>query len=143
MKYFFISYLLLLMTTNCGSIQDQKTIEFVKYETFTRGSTTNIMVYPDSITVKNSGIQTSENTEEISEEQWKEIIETLKNIDISGINSLETSTEDSSRDAARQAILSIMKNDTLYKTNQFDDGNAPKAVKPLVEAILRLAENVE
>ncbi|MCM4155167.1 hypothetical protein DHD80_04040 [Gramella sp. AN32] len=131
------------MTINCGTFQDKETIEFVKYETFTRGSTTNISVHPNSIQVKKAGMQTSEYTEEISVKQWKEVLAAMEDIEISSIGRLETSTEDSSRDAAAQAVLSIKKNDSVYITSQFDDGNAPKAVKPLVEAILRLAENVE
>lgn len=100
-------------------------------------------VTPDLLQVTSTGVSRSERSLKLSKEQWSSVISNLKALKVSEINQLKAPSEGRASDASFHAILSVRKNDTLYKTNSFDHGNAPKDIKPLVEAILRLAENVE
>lgn len=100
-------------------------------------------VTPEIITIKSTGLNASESSANLTGEEWSSILESMKNTDAARMSQLKAPSDSRASDAALHAILSVRKNDTIYKTNSFDHGNPPAEVKPLVEAILRLAENVE
>ncbi|QYA25051.1 hypothetical protein G3I01_05850 [Gramella sp. MT6] len=143
MKTTFLTFIIILFAANDCSNQDAESINSITYETFTRGSTTLYTITPEKIHLKSTGLNASENANSITNKDWKMLLEKLEDVDVSRINQLKAPSDSRASDAAPHAILSIRKNDTIYKTNSFDHGNAPETIKPLVEAILRLAENVE
>lgn len=144
MKITFLTFLMLFLTTSeCSKQQEKMNVSSLSYETFTRGSSSIYTITPDTIRVKSTGLNSNENSNSITEAEWNSLLTIIQNIKVSGINQLKAPTDSRASDAALHAILSVRKNDTLYKTNSFDHGNPPEEVKPLVEAILRLAENVE
>ncbi|MCH4822645.1 hypothetical protein ML462_05615 [Gramella lutea] len=143
MKITLISFLIFLFAANDCSNQAFQSVESISYETFTRGSSTMYKVTPEIITVKSTGLNASERSENISAGDWQNLLVTIESVDVSNMSQLEAPSDSRASDAALHAILSLRKNDTIYKTNSFDHGNPPSEVKPLVEAILRLAENVE
>ena len=143
MKITFFAFLIMLFAANDCSNQDSQNINSLTYETFTRGSSTLYTVTQDKIHLKSTGLNPNENSRSISSNEWNMLLENLENVEVSRINQLKAPTDSRASDAALHAILSVRKNDTIYKTNSFDHGNAPATIKPLVEAILRLAENVE
>ncbi len=143
MKLSFFTLIMVLFAANECSYQEQHNIDIITYETFTRGSSTMYTVSPESIKIKGTGINAGEKSGTISNQDWKSLLEVLSKVDASRLNQLKAPSDSRASDAALHAILSVRKNDTIYKTNSFDHGNAPITVKPLVEAILRLAENVE
>ncbi|MBT8295045.1 MAG: hypothetical protein KJO51_01370 [Gramella sp.] len=143
MKITFFAFLILLFSANDCSHQAQSQIDSVSYETFTRGSTTMYTVTPENIRIKSTGVNAGENSKSISSEDWALLMTSIEKIEVSDLNRLKAPSQSRASDAALHAILSVRKNDTIYKTNSFDHGNAPAEVKPLVQAILRLAENVE
>ena len=143
MKISFFAFVIFLFAANDCSNQQAQTINSITYETFTRGSSTLYTVSPDSIHLKSTGLNANENSKSITGEDWKMLMDKLTEVNVANINQLKAPSDSRASDAAPHAILSIRKNDTIYKTNSFDHGNAPASIKPLVEAILRLAENVE
>ncbi|TRO67225.1 hypothetical protein [Christiangramia sabulilitoris] len=143
MKTTFFAFLLFLFTSKTCSNQVQDSVQSITYETFTRGSATRYEITSGLMQVTSTGVNKSEKSIKLSEQQWAALISNLKEVKVSEINQLKAPSEGRASDAALHAILSIRKNDTIYKTNSFDHGNAPKPIKPLVQAILRLAENVE
>ncbi len=143
MKITFFAFLMILFAGSECSNSTQQEIVSISYETFTRGSITLYTVTPDEIKLKSTGLNSNENSAKLTPDEWKKVLSELEGVDVSKINRLKAPSKSRASDAALHAILSIRKNDTLYKTNSFDHGNAPTAIKPLVEAILRLAENVE
>ncbi len=143
MKITFFAFLMILFAGSECSNSTQQEIVSISYETFTRGSTTLYTVTPDEIKLKSTGLNSNENSAKLTPDEWKKVLSELEGVEVSKINRLKAPSESRASDAALHAILSIRKNDTHYKTNPFDHGNAPTAIKPLVEAILRLAENVE
>ena len=143
MKISFLVLIMMFFSTNNCSKQEIDSVESFTYETFTRGSSTMYTVTPDKIQVKSTGLNSNENSNNITREQWTSLVNTAQNINVSEMNKLKAPSDSRASDAALHAILSVRKNDTIYKTNSFDHGNPPAEVKPLVEAILRLAENVE
>ncbi|GAA4308985.1 hypothetical protein GCM10023115_36310 [Pontixanthobacter gangjinensis] len=143
MKFSFFTFLIILFAANDCSHQEAASVESVSYETFTRGSSTMYTLTPENIEIKSTGLNASESSSKITSEEWKELLNTIKVMEVSEISQLKAPSDSRASDAALHAILSVRKNDTIYKTNSFDHGNPPAEVKPLVEAILRLAENVE
>ena len=143
MKISFLVLIMMFFSTNNCSKQEIDSVGSFTYETFTRGSSTMYTVTPDKIQVKSTGLNSNENSNNITREQWTSLVNTAQNINVSEMNKLKAPSDSRASDAALHAILSVRKNDTIYKTNSFDHGNPPAEVKPLVEAILRLAENVE
>lgn len=133
----------MIFTANDCTQTDQSPVTAISYETFTRGSSTIYKVSPEKLEINSTGLNSSETSMELKEEQWQELLAQLERVEVSKINQLKAPSEARASDAAPHAILSIRKNDTIYKTNSFDHGNAPASIKPLIEAILRLAENVE
>lgn len=141
MKTFITIILLFFTASNCT--EDQDSVSTITYETFTRGSSTVYKITPDSLKISSKGLNSYEKSEALSSGDWTSLLENVENIEVSKINQLKAPSDARAGDAAPHAILSIRKNDTIYKTNSFDHGNAPVAVKPLIQVILRLAENVE
>jgi len=143
MKISFLAFVILLFSANDCSNHENQNINSISYETFTRGSSTVYKISNRIMKITSTGVNKSESSKELSSEEWKMLVQELEEVKVSKINQLKTSTDERASDAALHAILSVRKNDTIYKTNSFDHGNAPKEINPLVEAILRLAENVE
>ncbi|MDX1761526.1 MAG: hypothetical protein R3218_05175 [Christiangramia sp.] len=143
MKFTFFSIFIMLFAANNCSHQEIQSVESISYETFTRGSSTMYTVTPESVQVKSTGLNANENSNNITTEDWNELLGVIQNMNVSEMSQLQAPSDSRASDAALHAILSVRKNDTIYKTNSFDHGNPPAEVKPLVEAILRLAENVE
>ena len=143
MKFTLITALLLFFSINNCSDQEKSSIEEFRYETSTRGSATTYTVTSSMIEVKRTGMDAMQNSKQISKEEWNLLLEKAAKIDASKMANLEAPSDSRANDSALMATLSVSKNDSIYKTNTFDHGNPPEMVKPLVEAILRLAENVE
>lgn len=141
MKTFVTLILLFFTASNCT--EDQHPISTITYETFTRGSSTLYKITPDSLKITSKGLNSYEKSEALSSQDWATLLKHLEEIEVSKINQLKAPSDARASDAAPHAILSIRKNDTIYKTNSFDHGHAPAVVKPLIQVILRLAENVE
>lgn len=141
MKTFITLILFFFTASNCP--EEQNAVSSITYETFTRGSSTVYKFTPDSLKVISKGLNASEKSEDLSFHDWTALLLHLQKVKVSKINQLKAPSDARSSDATPHAILSIRRNDTIYKTGSFDHGNAPGEVKPLIQAILRLAENVE
>lgn len=143
MKFILVLILPLLMAETCSQNQEQeKDISFT-YETITRGSRANYTLDKEEIkVVKNMGTEIKA-SEKMTTKEWENLIERLKDIDVPNINKLKPPSDKRTFDGAAHAILTIKVGDQVYKTNSFDHGNPPSALKPLVKAILRLGETVE
>jgi len=143
MKTSFLAFIILLFSAKDCSNPKNQNINSISYETFTRGSSKVYKVSNGILKITSMGVNESESSKQVSSEEWKMLVQKLEEVEVSKINQLKAPADKRASDAALHAILSVRKNDTIYKTNSFDHGNAPKEINPLVEAILRLAENVE
>ena len=143
MKITVFAIILMFFSASECSNQEIQSVDSISYETFTRGSATMYTVTQEKITVKRTGLNAEETSTGLAEGEWDNFVNTIKGMDMSKMSRLKAPSDSRASDAALHAILSVRKNDTIYKTNSFDHGNPPAEVKPLVEAILRLAENVE
>lgn len=143
MKISILSFILIFFAINDCSNEGQDDIESVSYKTYTRGSSSTYTITSEEIKVKSTGVEAKENSEAITKEQWKRITSEIKKIDTSNLEDLEAPTESRASDAKAHAELSLIIGNSEFNSSTFDHGNPPEALKPLVQAILRLAENVE
>ncbi|WP_157480475.1 hypothetical protein [Gillisia sp. CAL575] len=143
MKLIFILLFPILMAETCSQNNEQnKEISFT-YETMTRGSRANYTLTKEDIkVVRNMGGEIKA-SEKMTSKDWENLLEKMKEIDVSNISKLKPPSDKRTFDGAAHAILTIKKGDEVYKTNSFDHGNPPSELKSLVKAILRLGETVE
>ena len=137
-----ILLLLILICVSCVS-QDKQDVDQITYEMYTRGSSTSYSISPERIQVVSTGLNASESSVQLKDEEWEALLETMKALDLGALNDLEVPSDRRASDAAPHAVLKLRKKDSVYETKSFDHGNPPQAIRPLVQAILRLAENVE
>ena len=131
------------MAETCSQNNNQDEDISFTYETITRGSRINYTLTKEEIkVVKNLGTETKA-SQEMTAKEWSGLMDKLKEIDVPNINKLVPPSDKRTFDGAAHAILSINVGDKKYKSNSFDHGNPPAALKPLVKAILRLGETVE
>ncbi|WP_299152397.1 hypothetical protein [uncultured Christiangramia sp.] len=143
MKLSILSFILIFFAINDCSNEGQEEIKSVSYKTYTRGSSSTYTITSEEIKVISTGVEAKENSEVITKEQWEMITSEIKKIDTSKLEGLEAPTESRASDAAAHAELSLIIGNSAFNSSTFDHGNSPEALKPLVQAILRLAENVE
>ena len=143
MKFILVLIFPMLMAETCSQNKDQdKDISFT-YEMITRGSRANYTLNKEDIkVVKNMGTETKA-SEKMTSKDWENLIEKMKEVDVPNIHKLKPPSDKRTFDGAAHAILTIKVGDEVYKSNSFDHGNPPSALKPLVKAILRLGETVE
>ncbi|WP_406685533.1 META domain-containing protein [Seonamhaeicola sp. MEBiC1930] len=113
-----------------------------EYSKHSRGAYQNICVSKKSIIIKNKRVG-DEIGVGCSEEQWQNIIDIIKNIDIERIQNLEAPSQKRLYDGAAIAKLKIIYDGKTYETPSFDHGNPNPYIANLVKEILSIAQNIE
>ena len=119
--------------------QEDVTIE---YTAMSRGSYKEVHIKNAIITVKN-GRDSKAISKSCSEEQWNDMMEELKSIDVTSLAKLEAPTQKRFYDGAAIANFKITIKDTTYQTPAFDDGIPPKEIKVLCDKILEISSNIK
>jgi len=135
MKLIINSLLLLLIFNSCTAQKNNTLI--LNYEAHTRGNSVIIKVDSKKLTFTNFE---GEKTLVISDKNWKEIQNILKNIDLNSIKDLKAPSTKSHTDAALIASLKITEADKVYESSTFDHGNPPNELKELVDKLFELAQ---
>lgn len=138
-----MKFLLLLLTliSYKGCAQTDNAV--ITYNAATRGFYYNVVVNNDNITVKKTRGTEKGMEMKVAEAKWEEISKILEAIEIAEMENLKSDNSKSQVDAAAIATLQVKLEDGKTHTATFDHGNPPKELKPLVNAILSLAETVE
>ena len=141
-KIVFILAIPVFFITGCSS-NGSEDVEQIHYEMYSRGSSTTINISPEKIEVISTGLKSDKTSMKLKKEEWDGLVETIKVLDIEKLKDLEAPSDLRASDASPHAVLKLSKNDTVFETKNFDHGNPPQSIRPLVQAILRLSENVE
>ena len=140
-----ILILLLAVLSHCDSNHELQENEpqMFRYEAVTRGSLYEITITEDSLKVR-SGLKGMErNGRKITPEEWGRLCEISNSFSLSEMDTFKSSGEKRFTDAAPAAMVEIKSPSGTYKSAEFDHGDTPKPLEPLVKAILSLAETVE
>lgn len=104
----------------------------VSYSAKSRGSSKNITVVSGNVYYKT---QNSSKTFFITLAQKEALKESIAKLAIEEIGDLKAPSNKRAFDGAMHARISIHLNDTTYVSSDFDDGNPPEELKPLVELL--------
>jgi len=115
---------------SCNS-QESTTIKQIDYSASTRGSSIKIIASPHQIVYNNEIL-------EITSEKWNSLTSLIKEINLNNLKNLKAPSEDRFRDAALAADLKITTSENLFTSSQFDHGNPPKELKPLLNMLNEL-----
>ena len=141
MKYLFLIISILITNEGCENKTQSKNISF-EYSAVSRGIFNKI-----NINEKESSLQDSPNgaikTIPCPKANWSNLLNALKNIDITNIPKLEAPSKAHQYDGAAIANLILTIDGKTFETVSFDHGNPPKEIEALVKEILSIAQNIE
>lgn len=112
------------------------------YEASTRGFYEITEITKDSILFSNDRNLKDFIVSKCNSEDWNELIQLLKKIDLKSLSQLDAPTTKHQVDAAAMATFSVKVNDETYETNVFDHGYPPKPILALVNKVLSMKEMV-
>lgn len=136
MKYLFMLGAVLL-------IMACKTTEVMKYEykSTTMIGTRTITITKDSVVTRFGGRAGNTHTSRAtSPQEWAELKESVSQLKLSEIGTLESPTNRRSTDAAPYGSVLLTTKDSSYKSASFDGYDAHKDLKPLMTIIQRIAQ---
>jgi hypothetical protein len=113
------------------------------YEATTRGFYEKIWVTKDSITITNDRNHITSNNYPTSEEDWDDLVNLIKNVDVTALPDLEAPTSLRHHDGAAFATLAVTQNKIETKSNSFDHEYPPKAIEAVVNKVLSMKEKHE
>ena len=142
MKILLLVLSLVMLDHSCKESKINQNTISVEYSEASRGSYKLITINKKMVSVINQR-NTKPTNKTCNEEDWTNLMEALKTIEIKNIPNLKAPTEARFYDGAAIANLKIIYNDTTYESQSFDHGSPPKQIEPLVKVILSISENIE
>jgi len=109
----------------------------VSYEARTRGFSKIIQIVDNSVACSEN---TNKKTLKLSSDEKKKLLKLINEISIEEMHNFKPPTKERLFDGAPHAIVKINKNGKEYQSCNFDDGNPPKELEELVNALLMFLE---
>jgi len=137
MKLITMMLLSLFLGKGCDKEQKQDMeTAVIEYEANTRG-------FYQKITVQNHKVSVSKDRKgqdvpvatDISEADWKELVQLFQEINLEELPNLKAPTEKRFYDGAAIANLKVTYKDKVYETNGFDHGFPPAEIERMVNKI--------
>lgn len=136
-----------LLSTQCASKKNtisksnkEEKIVFI-YKHYTRGFYREYHIKEKKIRTINDYQKTNFIDKETIPLDWATCLNFLSSIDLKTINQLESPSNLRQTDRVHHAEISIIINDTIFRSNSFDHENPPKALKPLVDNLIYMVSN--
>ncbi|AXG69271.1 hypothetical protein KORDIASMS9_01491 [Kordia sp. SMS9] len=150
MKYLLVLFSITLFAKGCNDKNpDEETLKnaqdkiSIQYEASTRGFYQKINLTKElfSLTKIRGGKVSVQ--QEVSEEDWNEIVTLLDKIDAEKLKKNYMNADDVGRDAVIPAILQISYKENVVTNVEFGHGNPPKALAALMTKIEAMANAVD
>ncbi|OSY88743.1 hypothetical protein WH52_03450 [Tenacibaculum holothuriorum] len=136
----YLTIIILIFTTvfsSCSAQQQVSSIKEIVYKAHTRGSSKEILV-------KDNVIYTSVNSKKkeirLTDKQKQYLLSMLKEVNLVTMKDLQAPSNKRNTDGALHAEIQVKKNNDVYTSCTFDDGNPPKELKALVDEIFKLSK---
>lgn len=113
----------------------------ISYQAFSRGYFKSMSFENSQLLFSNDINREKIDTLSIRQNEWNELIEIIKHIDLKSIENLKAPTDKRLYDGAPHCTLSITMKNKDYTTPSFDEGFPPKEIEPLVNKMLSIYEN--
>ncbi|WP_223032545.1 META domain-containing protein [Hanstruepera marina] len=115
----------------------------ITYQAATRGYFEKIWINQKSINFSNDYNLKIVNQANCPSNEWDDLINLIKGIDITKLPDLEAPSKTNQYDAAAGATLEIGLQGNVYKTAVFDHGNPPKSIEQIVNKVLSMKKLAE
>ena len=107
----------------------------VEYTAQTRGVLKHILASSDSIHYQ---YQDLVKNLKISAQDWNTLKEMVSGLDLKSLEQLKAPSNESSRDAALEAHVSLIFQDKTINSSVFDSGNPPEELRKLVDQLFSI-----
>ncbi|MEZ4793779.1 MAG: hypothetical protein R2783_10040 [Gelidibacter sp.] len=118
-----------------GISQDVSTIS---YEATTRGFYEKIWINKETMTITNDRNHMESTSFPTPESDWNELLELIKDVDITALPDIEAPTSKRQYDGAAFATLTVTQGKLETRSNSFDHGHPPKAIEAVVNKVLSM-----
>lgn len=145
LKITFIAFILLLISLSCmqkkqiansenvsAQKNDQIGIEKIELSEQTRGTRRLISINHEALSVDLNG---NKSTSKITNNDWLQIVEKVKQIDLEKLSTYPSLTTGRFSDAALASGISITAKGKIYRSVEFDSDQPPVELKSLYELI--------
>ena len=141
MKYLMMAVLSLAVLKGCSQ-KDRNIMDIteITYSASTRGYFYQVMVMPTMMKVRMDRKSEDGQVYPIEIEDWDVLLSLIEAIELKKIDDIEPTTSWQEVDRAPMAGLVVKTMEKKFKSPGFDHGNPPDEIRPLVEALLELAE---
>lgn len=123
------------------SAQSSKEINRIEFNSGTRGYSEQIIITPDSIISIQQDFKMDQKprvkTRACSAKEWSKLLECLKDVRLTEIETLESPTMKRAYDGASHGSIIITSSDKQTYSHGFDDEDPHKKLKPLMVEIKR------
>lgn len=137
----------LLLSTQCASKKSARiealandTIEFV-YKKHTRGFYREYHVRKNNIITYLDYNKTTSESKKTIPLDWVTCLNLLTPLDLEGISTLQPPSDLRATDRVLHAEVIITINDNTFRSSNFDHGNPPEIIKPLVDHLIYMVSN--
>ena len=139
-----IFFAVFIANSTCSSkYQKQDMVFKVVYKAHTRGSNLEYTIDNRSIKAITNGYDGKNGEANLLADDKKKIQALIDTLALENINSLTPPSQNSALDRALIAQIQVTINGKRYESMNFDHGNPPVELKPLIDKILALIETVE
>lgn len=136
----YLTIIILVFATvfsSCSAQQQVSSIKEIVYQAHTRGSSKEILI-KDNVIYRSVNSQKKEIT--LTNKQREYLLGLLKEVNLVTMKDLKAPSDKRNTDGALHAEIQVKKNDEVYISCTFDDGNPPKELKALVNEIFELSK---
>ena len=141
MKYLMMAVLSLAVLKGCSQ-KDRNIMDIteITYTASTRGYFYQVKVMPTMMQVRMDRRSEDGQIYPIEIEDWDALLSLIEAIELKKLDDIEPSTSWQEVDRAPMAGLVVETIEKKFESPSFDHGNPPEEIRPLVEALLELAE---
>jgi len=141
MKYLMMAVLSVAVLKGCSQ-KDRNIMDIteITYSASTRGYFYQVMVMPTMMQVRMDRRSEDGQVYAIEIEEWDALLSLIEAIELKKLDDIEPATSWQEADRAPMAGLVVKTMERKFKSPGFDHGNPPEEIKPLVNALLELAE---
>ncbi|QYJ68994.1 hypothetical protein [Flavobacterium litorale] len=131
-------FVTLFFAVGCSSSKLKKDSERIafEYEAVTMMGYNKVIVKQDTVITFTSRAVKDAVTTGLKNGEWNKMLTALEKVELDKVSKLKAPSAGYASDAAPAANLTIIKNNTTYRSAVFDHGNPPAEIKELVTKIV-------
>jgi hypothetical protein len=141
MKYIIMAVLSLAVLKGCSN-KDRNIMDIteIKYTASTRGYFYQVMAMPTMLQITMDRTSESGQVYTLEIEEWDALLGLIEDIELKKLDNMNPDTSWQEVDRAPMAGLVVKTLEKKFVSPNFDHGNPPDEIRPLVDALLELAE---